>query len=89
MLMRTKGFGHIYTSPCAAHSVMPSGAEGETGEAAGCSGRPTPSQRGETEGTPETQGGGERKEEEGGRRGHKVNLGVCLHCIWLRLIWLY
>lgn len=53
--------------------MLSSGTEGEAGEAAGCPGRPVPSQRGETEGAAEAQGGGERKEEEGGRRGGQVS----------------
>lgn len=54
--------------------VTASGAEGEAGEAASCPGRPVQSQRGETEGAADTQGGGERKEEEGGRRGSQVSV---------------
>lgn len=78
-------------SPCVAHSVMASGAEGEAGEAAGCSGRPAQSQRGEIEGAPETpRRGGERKEEERGRRrGGQVNLRVCLYYSCLDIMWLY
>lgn len=49
-----------------------SGAEGEAGEAAVRPGRPAPSQRGETEGAAETQGGGDGEEEEGGRGGGQV-----------------
>ena len=48
------------------------GAEREAGEAASCPGRPVQSQRGEIEGAADTQGGGERKEEEGRRRGSQV-----------------
>lgn len=65
-----------------------SGAEGEAGETADCSGRPVPGQRGETERAGETQGGGERKNKEGGRGGSQVSLrehvtlsvfeGVCM-----------
>lgn len=55
-------------------TVTASGAEGEAGEAADCPGRPVQSQRGETEGAAETQGGGEGTEEEGGRGGSQVSV---------------
>lgn len=54
------------------YSVAASGAKGEAGEAADCPGRSVPSQRGETEGAAETQGGGDGEEEEGGRGGSQV-----------------
>lgn len=51
-----------------------SGAEGEAGEAAGCPGRPVPSQRGETEGAAETQGGGDGEKKERGGGGSQVSV---------------
>lgn len=65
-----------------------SGAEGEAGEAAGCLGRPVQSQRGESEGAAETQGGGDRKKEEGGRGGSQVSVRECMTyiCLCWRLI---
>lgn len=50
------------------------GAEGEAREATGCPGRPVQSQRGETQGAAETQGGGEGEEEERGRGGCQVSV---------------
>lgn len=49
------------------------GAEGETGETAGCPGRPVQSQGGKTERAAEAQTGGARKEEERGGGGNQVN----------------
>lgn len=59
---------------CTACSVTASGAEGEAGETAGRPGRPAQSQRGETKGAAETQGGGDGEEEERGRGGSQVCL---------------
>lgn len=55
-------------------AVTASGAEGEAGEAAGRPGRPVQSQRGETKGAAETQGGGDGEEEERGRGGSQVSV---------------